>query len=90
MNTNNPMTVRSKITSKNQVTIPKTVRDFLEVKSSDMIEWKIESNGKVTIIPSKADLWQIVDEQEQKFGNLDTPEIVWGEDAGSEEFDKWS
>ncbi|KAF0501014.1 AbrB/MazE/SpoVT family DNA-binding domain-containing protein [Pediococcus acidilactici] len=79
--------VRSKITSKNQVTIPKTVRDLLNVKSADTIEWQIEPNGTVTIVQSKPDLWQVVDQQAQKYGKVNTPEVDWGTDLESEDFD---
>ncbi|KRL99222.1 MAG: AbrB/MazE/SpoVT family DNA-binding domain-containing protein [Liquorilactobacillus hordei] len=87
MNTNDSTTVRSKITSKNQVTIPKTVRNLLDLQSSDVIEWKISPNGTITIIPSKPDLWQTVAAQEKQFGNLSTPELDWGPDVESEDFD---
>lgn len=79
--------VRSKITSKNQVTIPKTVRDLLNVKSADTIEWQIEPNGTVMIVQSKPDLWQVVDQQAQKYGKVNTPEVDWGTDLESEDFD---
>lgn len=79
--------VRSKITSKNRVTIPKTVRDFLEVGPSDAIEWQIEANSRVTIAAKKQDLWDIVAEQEKKFGNVNTKEIDWREDIESEGLD---
>ncbi|KGO32503.1 type II toxin-antitoxin system PrlF family antitoxin (plasmid) [Oenococcus alcoholitolerans] len=88
MSVSNVTKVSSKITSKNQVTIPKTVRDFLEAGSSDIIEWQIEPNGKVMVAKSKPDLWQIVDEQEKKFGNLSTTEVDWGKDVESEDFDQ--
>ncbi|MFT8726928.1 MAG: type II toxin-antitoxin system PrlF family antitoxin [Liquorilactobacillus ghanensis] len=87
MNEINVIKVCSKITSKNQITIPKIVREFLEVKSTDTIEWKIEPNGKVVIAKSKADLWQIINEQEKKFGNLSTTGVDWGKNSESEDFD---
>ncbi|AOG30839.1 AbrB family transcriptional regulator (plasmid) [Lactiplantibacillus plantarum] len=39
------------------------------------------------IVRSKPDLWQLVDEQEKKFGNLSTTEFDWGKDIESEDFD---
>jgi len=60
--------VSSKITSKNQITIPKIVRELLKVHSADSIEWQIEPNGRVMITRSQPDLWQIIEEQENKFG----------------------
>ena len=87
MSENNVTKVSSKITSKNQITVPKTVREFLKVQSADTIEWQIAPNGKVVIVRSKLDLWQLVDEQEKKFGNLSTTEVDWGKDVESEDFD---
>ncbi|KLD40565.1 AbrB family transcriptional regulator, partial [Lactiplantibacillus plantarum] len=50
MSAGNVTKVSSKITSKNQITIPKTVRELLKVRSTDTIEWQIEPNGKVMIV----------------------------------------
>ncbi|WP_143452778.1 AbrB/MazE/SpoVT family DNA-binding domain-containing protein, partial [Loigolactobacillus backii] len=44
MSAGNVTKVSSKITSKNQITIPKTVRELLKVRSTDTIEWQIEPN----------------------------------------------
>jgi len=33
------------------------------------------------------DMWTIVDEQEKKYGSISTPEIDWGEDVESTDFD---
>ena len=87
MSAGNVTKVSSKITSKNQITIPKTVRELLKVRPTDTIEWQIEPNGRVMIVRSKPDLWQLVDEQEKKFGNLSTTEVDWGKDVESEDFD---
>lgn len=87
MNSNQSTIVRSKITSKNQVTIPKTVRNLLDIESTDVIEWKIDPSGTITVLPSKPSLWETVIEQEKKYGNLATPEVDWGQDVESEEFD---
>ncbi len=72
--------LRSEITSNNQVGLPKEVRKLLNVEAGDMIEWRLDSDGKLTILPSKPSLWEIVSEQEKRFGNLSTPEIDWGQD----------
>jgi antitoxin PrlF len=37
----------SKLTSKNQTTIPKSVRDFLEVRSGDIVVFEIEDDQVV-------------------------------------------
>ncbi|MFD1124854.1 type II toxin-antitoxin system PrlF family antitoxin [Lentilactobacillus raoultii] len=80
----------SKITSKNQVTIPKTIREVLNVKSSDEIVWALGADGQITvkkISPEKDKFWKIVDEQEKKYGSVDTPEVNLGKDVGLEDFD---
>lgn len=40
----------SKITAKGQITIPKRIRDFLKVKTSDTIEFTLLEEGKVLIM----------------------------------------
>ena len=37
--------IRSKITSKYQITIPKEVRDLLKVSETDILEWHIRKEG---------------------------------------------
>ena len=39
----------SKITAKGQITIPKKIRDFLKVNTSDTIEFTLLEEGKVLI-----------------------------------------
>ncbi len=41
--------MKATITSKGQVTVPKPVRDFLNVGKSDMIDFTIADSGKVFI-----------------------------------------
>lgn len=82
-----PVQINLRITSKNQVTIPKTVRNFLKVKPSDSIEWTIDTNGQVSVTKGTAELWAMVSEQEKEYGNLSTPEIDWGTDIESDDFD---
>lgn len=40
--------MRSKITDKFQITIPKAVREILKVNRNDLLEWKVEK-GRVTV-----------------------------------------
>jgi AbrB family looped-hinge helix DNA binding protein len=42
--------MKSRITSKYQITIPKEIRDRLNLSISDSIEWKIEKN-KIFVEP---------------------------------------
>lgn len=82
--------VISKITAKNQVTIPKKIREALNVKSSDKIEWELGTDGQITVkrtVPEKDDFWKMVDELEKEYGSVATPEVGWGKDVGSEDFD---
>jgi AbrB family looped-hinge helix DNA binding protein len=37
------------VTSKGQVTIPKEIRDFLSIKSGDLIDFVIDQDGKVVV-----------------------------------------
>jgi len=42
----------SPVTNKGQVTLPKTIRHVLGLKSGpDMVAFRVESNGKVEIVP---------------------------------------
>jgi antitoxin PrlF len=43
----------SRITSKGQVTIPKKIREFLNVRAYDTIEFTLHENGKVLISSEK-------------------------------------
>ena len=44
--------MRSKITSKFQITIPKKIRERLMLSKNDVLEWTLE-NGKITVQSSK-------------------------------------
>ena len=39
------------ITSKGQVTIPKSVRDLLQLRSGDRVDFVVEDNGTVVLVP---------------------------------------
>jgi AbrB family looped-hinge helix DNA binding protein len=41
----------STLTSKGQITLPKSVRDKLNLKTGDKIEFRVESDGSVTLLP---------------------------------------
>lgn len=80
--------INSRITSKNQVTIPKSVREALNINPADSIEWDVDPSGRVIVKKTSGNLWDIVAEQEKEYGNFSTPEINWGNDLESEEFDE--
>jgi AbrB family looped-hinge helix DNA binding protein len=47
---------RTTVTSKGQVTIPKTIREFLRVKSGDRLDFDIDARGEVVVRPSGTDV----------------------------------
>lgn len=75
-----PAKVTSKITSKNQVTIPQSIRELLGVEANDTIQWTVHADGTIAVENSNDNLWANVKEQEEKYGNLGTPEVNWGKD----------
>ena len=83
------MQVSAKITSKNQITLPKILREKLELGDSDKtIVFNISDDKPVTVEKLKTNnLWDIVEEQRKKYGSIDTPEIDWGSDVEKEWID---
>ncbi len=81
------MIVTATMNAKNQVTIPKAVRDLLALKKSDTLEFIINGDNSVTMQRKPQDLWDIVAQQEAKYGSYDTPTIDWGEDIETERID---
>ena len=83
------MQVSATITSKNQITLPKILREKLELGDSDKtIVFNISDDKPVTVEKLKTNnLWDIVEEQRKKYGSIDTPEIDWGSDVGEERLD---
>ena len=49
-------THRTKVTSKGQITVPKPIREHLNLAQGDRIEFLIGINGEVTIMPATADV----------------------------------
>lgn len=46
----------STITSKGQITIPKDIRNILNISKGDRIEFLVDTNGSVTILPITTDI----------------------------------
>ncbi len=44
---------KATITSKGQLTLPKEVRSRLGVDSGDQVEFRIESDGSIAVLPAK-------------------------------------
>lgn len=59
------------ITSKGQVTIPKQIRDRLNLKTGDTVNFELESDNRALLIPSKrkpSDIYGILHrDQQEKF-----------------------
>ncbi|MFT4245991.1 MAG: type II toxin-antitoxin system PrlF family antitoxin [Micrococcaceae bacterium] len=83
--------VESKITSKNQITVPKPIRTALNVKEHDFIEFVLNDDDQVIVKRKDADdfnsFWDKVFDQEKKYGNPSTDELDWGADVGAEVID---
>lgn len=80
--------IPAKMTSKNQITIPKLIREVLSIHDKDTILFKIKPDGEVQIKPKREkNLWDIVREQEEIYGTIRTEEIEWGDDVEAEDFD---
>ncbi|ERL65264.1 AbrB/MazE/SpoVT family DNA-binding domain-containing protein [Schleiferilactobacillus shenzhenensis] len=78
----------AKITTKNQITVPKSVRTELHLGEHDELQFILQSDGSITITPKKKpSFWAVVHEQEKQYGNLSTPEVDWGADVGGEVID---
>ena len=68
----------STITSKNQTTVPKIVRQSLALKPGDKIKYIVNAGGLIRIVKVKGgadNMWDVAYEQEKKYGSFDTPEI---------------
>ncbi len=46
----------STLTSKGQITIPKEIRDQLQVQTGDRIEFFVGVNGQITMCPATSDV----------------------------------
>ncbi len=46
----------STITTKGQITIPKDIRNFLNIDKGDRVEFLVGANGSVTILPVTTDI----------------------------------
>ena len=46
----------AKLTSKGQITLPKPIRDYLELHSGDKVEFIIDTKGRVIMQPKTIDI----------------------------------
>lgn len=50
------LALTAKITSKGQITLPKFIREHLNLVKGDLVEFLIGSNGMVAMMPASADV----------------------------------
>ncbi|WP_211089330.1 MULTISPECIES: AbrB family transcriptional regulator [Lactobacillaceae] len=74
--------IKAKLSSKNQLTVPKAIRDSLGLADQDKVVFQL-INGTVTLKKDN-DFWTDVKKQAQTYGNLSTDELDWGPSAGEE------
>ncbi|KJY59096.1 Uncharacterized protein JF75_05560 [Lactobacillus kimbladii] len=82
VNSDEEQVATSTLTAKNQITIPKIIRNFLGIKATDMISWKIRENNTVVISTLHKELWDIVDEQAKQYGSVDVSKFDWEDTKG--------
>ncbi len=69
------------ITSKGQTTIPKAVRDRLNLKPGDQLEFVFDENGALRVVPlnvSLADLKSILPPPQRVLSNKELDEAIVG------------
>ncbi|MBV8053653.1 MAG: type II toxin-antitoxin system PrlF family antitoxin [Deltaproteobacteria bacterium] len=49
----------STITSRGQTTIPGEIRRYLKLKAGDRVEFVVEADGKVVLVPSTVDVREL-------------------------------
>jgi len=55
------MSITSKLTAKNQTTIPKAIVEALQIKPSSMLLYEIEPDGRVVLTAKSATFEELVD-----------------------------
>ncbi|HLB56110.1 MAG TPA: type II toxin-antitoxin system PrlF family antitoxin [Coxiellaceae bacterium] len=51
---------RVKLTSKNQITVPKAIREYLKLKAGDQLQFIISKNGGVVVNANTLDIKDVV------------------------------
>lgn len=81
-----------KMSSKNQIVMPKFVREKLGLKPSRKVIFRYDDSGRIIVESEKEqgvpkDIWKLEKENIEKFGSVDTPEYSFGKAVGHEVFD---
>lgn len=71
----NKLVVVAKISSKNQITIPKEIRNKHKVKEQEEIAFEILEDGRVLVKKNQTDFWNLVAEQKDTYRGLEDEEI---------------
>ncbi|MBU1085676.1 MAG: AbrB/MazE/SpoVT family DNA-binding domain-containing protein [Candidatus Beckwithbacteria bacterium] len=53
------MTISATITSKGQVTIPKSIRDLLDLAKNDLLVFTVKKSKEVVVTPIKTDIMSL-------------------------------
>lgn len=67
----------TKISSKNQITVPSFVRKYLGVSANDKISWQIGENNTVLVTANDTNLWQHLQQQQATYGSVDCSIFDW-------------
>jgi len=62
--------MRTVITSKYQTTIPKSIREDLDISIHDTLEWKVE-NGRILVLPMQKNFLKFRNSVKTGSGNID-------------------
>ena len=62
--------MRTVITSKYQTTIPKPIREDLDISIHDTLEWKVE-NGRILVLPMQKNFLKFRNSVKTGSGNID-------------------
>jgi antitoxin PrlF len=76
----------AKLSKRNQITVPKVVRDVLNVKPTEYLDFEIRSSH-ITVTKHKETVWDQIEKKKKAYhidGKIGNPEIDWGKDAGNE------
>lgn len=66
MDKNNELLDSAKMTSKGQITIPKQIRDILQLEKGDSVLFYVENNKNIKIV-NKKECNVVVDENSKQF-----------------------
>lgn len=77
------------VTSKGQIVIPKDIRNDLNLKSGDKVDFIKMDETSYIIKPKNdtANFWDKMFKLKKQYGDASTSEINWGKDLGNEEID---